>query len=244
MAGSAGPGHLKAAHGHLLTGILGVEVRDGPLILRPGLLTGRRRGGHVVQGILWVGAALFVKVVGVVGEGHEVHIGALRQARHIAQGGLQTTGTVGVGGVGVELAEVFLILGLAHGEAPAHTGALPILPYDGDGGGPAAVGHLLCRGIGDLIAVDRHVNGIRHRGGTVLQGQLDSGTLPRVGDLRGNQGCFSSPVWLLGAGVMLEMTGSSFTVISAEPEMAVPFRSVPLTVMVSVPSVRLAAGMV
>ena len=139
----------------------------------------------------------------------------------------------------------FLILGLAHGEAPAHAGALPILPYDGDGGGPAAVGHLLCRGIErPSLPLTVMSTASSPSAEHVLQGQLDSGTLPRVGDLRGNQGCFSSPVWLLGAGVMLEMTGSSFAVISAEPEMAVPFRSVPLTVMVSVPSVRLAAGMV
>ena len=77
----------------------------------------------------------------MIGESHEVHVGGVRQTRHIRQRGFQRAGAVGIGGVGVELAEVELILRRAHGEGPGLAGLLAVGALDGDGHVYAAVGH-------------------------------------------------------------------------------------------------------
>ena len=84
VAGAAGPGHLKAADGDEAAGILGVELADGALVGAPavrgvGILD--KRG--VIQRRFGVGAALAVEIVGVVGKGHELHVGAGRQVPDI-----------------------------------------------------------------------------------------------------------------------------------------------------------------
>ncbi len=191
VAGAAGPGHFKAADGDHVA-LAGVEVGDGALILAPQLLAVGGGLAHVVQSGLGVGGAGGVKVVGVVGEGHEVHVGAVGQVLDVVQSGLQRTGTVGIGGVGVQLAEVQLVLGLTHGEAPGLGGFLAVGADHGDGDAGAAVSHV---GGGDVgqhavseggfhrLAVDGHGDGGAFLGiadlgrdhGTLVLQRLDTG---------------------------------------------------------------------
>ena len=185
VAGAAGPRHLKARERDHV-GLAGVEVGRSLLVSVPEILAGFGGKAHVIERALRIRSAGLVKVVGVVGEGHEVHVCVLRQVRHIVQRGVQRAGAVGVGGVGVELAEVELILRLAHGEAPALARSLAVRARHGDGHAHAAVGHVLCRGVGhravlvdglDLRAVHRHDDGR---------------ALARVGDFGGDHGLLLS----------------------------------------------------
>ena len=181
VAGAAGPGHFKAADGDHVA-LAGVEVGDGALILAPQLLAVGGGLAHVVQSGLGVGGAGGVKVVGVVGEGHEVHVGAVGQVLDVVQSGLQRTGTVGIGGVGVQLAEVQLVLGLTHGEAPGLGGFLAVGADHGDGDAGAAVSHV---GGGD---VGQHTVGEGGFHGLAVDGHGDGGAFLGIADLGRDHG--------------------------------------------------------
>ena len=181
VAGAAGPGHFEAADGDDLA-LAGVEVGDGTLVGGPQLLAVGTCQAHVVQGSLGVDGGGVVKVVGVVGEGHEIHIGTLGQGADVAQSGLQGAGAVGVGGVGVELAEVQLVLGLAHGEGPGLGGGLAVGTGHGDGDGGAAVGQ-----IGGGLPGDNAVS-VDSLNGLAVHGHGDGGVLTGIGDDGGDDG--------------------------------------------------------
>ena len=182
VAGAAGPGHLEARQSHQGTGVGLVEGGHGGTIAVPGLLAGGAGQAHVVQSALGVGGAGGVKVVGVVGEGHKLHVGAVGQVLHIVQGGVQGACAVGILGVAVELAEVQLILGLAHGEEPVEGGGLAVGAGNGDGHIGAAVGHVGGGGIGELAA------GVHGVDLLTVDGHLQGGILTGVDDLGGNHG--------------------------------------------------------
>ena len=191
VAGAAGPGHLKAAQSDLAV-VLGVEGVDGRLVGIPGLLAVCGGLAHIVEGPFRIGRAGLVKIVGVVGEGHKVHIGAVRQVGHIAQGGLQRAGAVGVLGVGVELAEVEPLGGLPHREAPGLSGGLPVRAGDRNRGGIPPVCQVGLRDVNRLAAVHCHDRLIQRRTAG-LQGQHSDRGLSPVAELRRNNGPFLCP---------------------------------------------------
>ena len=88
VAGAAGPGHLKAGNGDDIR-LGGVESSHSVLIRLPGLLAVRGGQAHVVERTLGVGRAGLVEVIGVVGKGHEVHIGVLGQVPYIVKSGVK-----------------------------------------------------------------------------------------------------------------------------------------------------------
>ena len=181
VAGAAGPGHLKAGNGNDIR-LGGVESSHSVLIGLPGLLAVRGGQTHVVERALRVGGAGLVEVVGVVGEGHKVHVGVLRQVPYIVKSRVERTGAVGVGGVGVELAEVELIAGSAHGEGPGLAGFLAVSAFNGYGDGSAAVGHIGVRRIADhtvfIFVSDR----------LVVDSHGDLRLFTRIGHLGGDDG--------------------------------------------------------
>ena len=200
VTGAAGPGHFKAADGNHIRLAL-VEGGDSALIGVPQLLTVGSHEGYVVQSSLGVGVAALIKVVGVVSKGHKVHIGAVLQILHILQCGLQGAGAVGIGGVGVELTEVQLELGLAHGEAPGLLGSLAVCPGYLHGDGYPAVCHVGSGGVGnlavfinslDILTVHSHGNGgvlagihnLRRDGGPLVIQGFAAGSRGHLGDHR------------------------------------------------------------
>ena len=190
MTGTAGPGHLEATQGDDL-GLGGVEIGDGVLIALPGLLGEGGGQAHVVEGTLGIGLAGLVEVVGVVGEGHEIHIGLLGQGADVLQSGLQGAGAVGIGGVGVELTEVHLIVALAHDEAPGLGDGFAVGTGDGQGHGDTAVGHVSGGGVGDEAVLQNSLNGL------AVDQQFYGGSLAHVGQLGRNGGALV----VLGLGV-------------------------------------------
>ena len=183
MAGAAGPGHLEAADGHHVAGVVLVELGDGVLVGLPAVVgIGILDQGGVIEGGLHIGGILGIEVVGVVGEGHELDVGAVGQVLDIAQGAVQRAGAVGILGMAMELPEVELIGGLAHGEEPAEFGRLAVGPGSGDLHLGAAVSHVSGGGIGDAAA-----SILRSDGGAV-HGHGDGGSLPGIGQSHGNGG--------------------------------------------------------
>ena len=183
MAGAAGPGHLEAADGHYVAGVVLVELGDGVLVGLPAVAgIGILDQGGVIEGGLHIGGILGIEVVGVVGEGHELDVGAVGQASDIAQGAVQRAGAVGILGMAMELAEVELVLGLAHGEEPAEFGRLAVGPGSGDLHLGAAVSHVSGGGIGDAAA------SILWSDGGAVHGHGDGGSLPGIGQSHGNGG--------------------------------------------------------
>ncbi len=175
VAGAAGPRHLEAADGDDV-GLAGVEGGDLVLILTPELLAGRGGEAHVIERALGVGGGGGVEVVGVVGESHELDVRARGQAPDIVQSAVERTGAVGIGGVGVQLAEVELILRLAHGEAPRLGGGLAVGAGDGDGHAHTAVVHVGGGGVGDAAAAADGGDGL------TVHGHGDRGAAALVGD--------------------------------------------------------------
>ncbi|SCJ72325.1 Uncharacterised protein [uncultured Flavonifractor sp.] len=185
VAGAAGPGHFEAGQGHDLTGVLLVEGGHSAGVGVPLLGAGFGHLADVIEGGLGVGGAGGVKVVGVVGEGHEIHVGALGQVSHVVQALLEGAGAVGVlGGVGVELAEVELVLGRTDGEGPGAGDGLFIGPGDGGSDGNLAVRHSLgglisglavLHGGGDILVV--HLQGDGGVLACVAEGEADFGLL-------------------------------------------------------------------
>ena len=183
VAGAAGPGHLKAGNGYDL-GLRFVEGSHGVLVFCPGLLAVSGGLRHIIQGAFGVDSILRVKVVGVVSERHKVHIGAVRQIRHIIQSGIQRTGAVGEGGVGVELAEVKLISGLAHDKAPGLGGFLFIRANYRNGNRGTAVSHVF----GGSIRNQTGFGIVHSRHFLAVDGHGDGGILSGVADFGGDDG--------------------------------------------------------
>ena len=183
MAGAAGPGHFKAADGDELSRVLLIEGGNVVFVLFPLLLALCGGKGHVIQSALGVGAALAVEVVGVVGEGHKIHVGAFGQILDIVQRVSQRAGTVGVfAGMAVKLAEVELIFALTDGKAPAKLRLFAILTHHRDFDRDTAVFHILGRLIGELaVLIDR-------LDAYVIDGHLNHGVLARVDDLGRDEG--------------------------------------------------------
>ena len=181
MAGAAGPGHFVAAQGDDVR-LAGVEGRDLVLELLPDALAVLRGQAHVVQSALGVGSAGLVEIVGVVGEGRKVHIGALGQILDILQSGIQAAGAVGIGGVGVQLAEVQLELGLTHGEAPDGSGFLAVGTGHGDSDRGAAVRQVFGGRVGNLAVFVNRFNG------RIVDLHGNGGVLPCVADVGGDDG--------------------------------------------------------
>ena len=183
MAGAAGPGHLEAADGHHVAGVVLVELGDGVLVGPPAVAgIGILDQGGVIEGGLHIGVGLGIEIVGVVGEGHELDVGAGRQASDIAQGAVQRAGAVGILGMAMELPEVELIGGLAHGEEPAELGRLAVDAGGGDLNVDAAIGHVSGGGVGDTAAFIGGCHGLAaHRHG-------DGGVLAGIGQSHGNGG--------------------------------------------------------
>ena len=181
VAGSAGPGHLKACQRHETARVLRVEGGDRVLIGLPRLLAVFRSLAHVVERALGVGRAGLVKVVGVVGVSHELHIVLCRQSLHIRQRILQAARAVGILGVGVQLAEVELILGLTHGEAPGLLRLLAVRALHCDRHRHLAVRQVGGGGVGDLLAVERCLDGLP------VESHRNAGVLASVHDLRGDR---------------------------------------------------------
>ena len=183
MAGAAGPGHLEAADGHHVAGVVLVELGDGVLVGLPAVAgIGILDQGGVIEGGLHIGGILGIEIVGVVGEGHELDVGAGRQASDIAQGAVQRAGAVGILGMAMELPEVGLIGGLAHGEEPAEFGRLVVGPGSGDLHLGAAVSHVSGGGVGDAAT------SIHRSDGGAVHGHGDGGSLPGIGQSHGNGG--------------------------------------------------------
>ena len=183
MAGAAGPGHLEAADGHHVAGVVLVELGDGVLVGLPAVAgIGILDQGGVIEGGLHIGGILGIEVVGVVGEGHELDVGAVGQASDIAQGAVQRAGAVGILGMAMELPEVGLIGGLAHGEEPAELGRLAVGAGGGDLNVDAAIGHVSDGGVGDTATFIGGCHGLAaHRHG-------DGGVLAGIGQSHGNGG--------------------------------------------------------
>ena len=176
MAGAAGPGHLEAADGHHVAGVVLVELGDGVLVGLPAVAgIGILDQGGVIEGGLHIGGILGIEIVGVVGEGHELDVGAVGQASDIAQGAVQRAGAVGILGMAMELPEVGLIGGLAHGEEPAELGRLAVGAGGGDLNGDAAIGHVIGGGVGDTAAFIGGCHGL------AAHGHGDGGVLAGIG---------------------------------------------------------------
>ena len=183
MAGTAGPGHLEAADGHHVAGVVLVELGDGVLVGLPAVVgIGILDQGGVIEGGLHIGGILGIEVVGVVGEGHKLDVGAVGQVLDIAQGAVQRAGAIGILGVAVELAEVGLIGGLAHGEEPAEFGRLAVGPGSGDLHLGAAVSHVSGGGVGDAAT------SIHRSDGGAVHGHGDGGVLAGIVQSHGNGG--------------------------------------------------------
>ena len=183
MAGTAGPGHLEAADGHHAAGVVLVELGDGVLVGLPAVAgIGILDQGGVIEGGLHIGVVLGIEIVGVVGEGHELDVGAVGQVLDIAQGAVQRAGAIGILGVAVELAEVELVGGLAHGEEPAEFGRLAVGPGSGDLHLGAAVSHVSGGGVGDAAT------SIHRSDGGAVHGHGDGGVLAGIGQGHGNGG--------------------------------------------------------
>ena len=183
MAGAAGPGHLEAADGHHVAGVVLVELGDGVLVGLPAVAgIGILDQGGVIEGGLHIGGILGIEIVGVVGEGHELDVGAVGQASDIAQGAVQRAGAVGILGMAMELPEVGLIGGLAHGEEPAELGRLAVGAGGGDLNGDAAIGHVSGGGVGDTAAFIGGCHGL------AAHGHGDGGVLAGIGQSHGNGG--------------------------------------------------------
>ena len=137
----------------------------------------------------------------MVGKGHKVHIGAFRKLAYIVQSFFQRTGAVGIGGVGVELTEVQLELGLAHGEAPGLLGGLAVCTNHLHGDGDTTVLHIRSGGVGnlavfinslDILTVHSHGNGgvlagidnLRRDGGPLVIQGFAAGSRGHLGDHR------------------------------------------------------------
>ena len=179
MAGTGGPGHLKARDGNDAVMAL-VERGDRVLVTIPEFLARRGHQALVIERIGGVGGAGGIKVVGVVSEGHELDICALRQGGHVLQRGIQRTGTVGVSGVGVQLAEVKLIGRNTNGKAPALFSLHAVGALHGDLHGHTAVGQILRR------RVAQHAVGKHGLNGLVVDGHRECGILANVPDLHGD----------------------------------------------------------
>ena len=183
MAGAAGPGHLEAADGHHAAGVVLVELGDGVLVGLPAVAgIGILNQGGVIEGGLHIGVVLGIEVVGVVGEGHELDVGAVGQVLDIAQGAVQRAGAIGILGVAVELAEVELVGGLAHGEEPAEFGRLAVGPGSGDLHLGAAVSHVSGGGVGDTATFIGGCHGL------AAHGHGDGGVLAGIGQGHGDDG--------------------------------------------------------
>ena len=183
MAGAAGPGHLEAADGHHVAGVVLVELGDGILVGLPAVAgIGILDQGGVIEGGLHIGGILGIEIVGVVGEGHELDVGAVGQASDIAQGAVQRAGAVGILGMAMELPEVGLIGGLAHGEEPAELGRLAVGAGGGDLNVDAAIGHVSGGGVGDTAAFIGGCHGL------AAHGHGDGGVLAGIGQSHGNGG--------------------------------------------------------
>ena len=183
MAGAAGPGHLEAADGHHAAGVVLVELGDGVLVGLPAVAgIGILDQGGVIEGGLHIGGILGIEIVGVVGEGHELDVGAVGQVLDIAQGAVQRAGAIGILGVAVELAEVELVGGLAHGEEPAEFGRLAVGPGSGDLHLGAAASHVSGGGVGDAAT------SIHRSDGGAVHGHGDGGVLAGIGQGHGNGG--------------------------------------------------------
>ena len=176
MAGAAGPGHLEAADGHHVAGVVLVELGDGVLVGLPAVAgIGILDQGGVIEGGLHIGGILGIEIVGVVGEGHELDVGAVGQASDIAQGAVQRAGAVGILGMAMELPKVGLIGGLAHSEEPAELGRLAVGAGGGDLNGDAAIGHVIGGGVGDTAAFIGGCHGL------AAHGHGDGGVLAGIG---------------------------------------------------------------
>ena len=183
MAGAAGPGHLEAADGYHAAGVVLVELGDGVLVGLPAVAgIGILDQGGVIESGLHIGVVLGIEIVGVVGEGHELDVGAVGQVLDIAQGAVQRAGAIGILGVAVELTEVELIGGLAHGEEPAEFGRLAVGPGSGDLHLGAAVSHVSGGGVGDAAT------SIHRSDGGAVHGHGDGGVLAGIGQGHGNGG--------------------------------------------------------
>ena len=183
MAGAAGPGHLEAADGYHAAGVVLVKLGDGVLVGLPAVVgIGILDQGGVIEGGLHIGGILGIEIVGVVGEGHELDVGAVGQASDIAQGAVQRAGAVGILGMAMELPEVGLIGGLAHGEEPAELGRLAVGAGGGDLNGDAAIGHVSGGGVGDTAAFIGGCHGL------AAHGHGDGGVLAGIGQSHGNGG--------------------------------------------------------
>ena len=183
MAGTAGPGHLEAAQGHHVAGVVLVELGDGVLVGLPAVAgIGILDQGGVIESALQIGIILGIEIVGVVGEGHELDVGAVGQASDIAQGAVQRAGAVGILGMAMELAEVELIGGLAHGEEPAELGRLAVGAGGGDLNVDAAIGHVGGGGVGDTAAFIGGCHGL------AAHGHGDGGVLAGIGQGHGDDG--------------------------------------------------------
>ena len=188
MAGTAGPGHLEAAQGHHGAAICGVEGGDGVLIGLPAVAgVGILDQGGVIESALHIGVILGIEIVGVVGEGHELDVGAVGDVLDIVQRGGQSTGAVGILGVAVELAEVELIGGLAHGEEPAEFGSLAVGTGGSDLDVDAAVSHVGGGGVGDAAVLVSCSHSL------AVHGHGDGGGVAGVGQSHGDSGLFVVP---------------------------------------------------
>ena len=183
MAGTAGPGHFEAAQGHHVAGVFIVELGDGVLVGLPAVVgIGILDQGGVIQSTLHIGVILGIEIVGVVGEGHELDVGAVGDAPNIAQSAVQSAGAVGILGMAVELAEIELIGGLAHGEEPAELGRLAVGALGGDLDVDPAIGHVGGGGVGDTGAIVRGIHGL------AVHGHGDGGAVTGVGQSHGDLG--------------------------------------------------------
>ena len=168
MAGAAGPCHFEAAQRDHGAGVLFVERSDGVLVGLPAVVCiGILDQGGVIQCTLDVRIVLGIKVVGMVGEGNELDVVLLADILDVLQSAVQRAGAVGILRVGMELAEVELILCLADGEAPGLGGGLAVRAGHSQGDDLAAVFHVrgglvgdlaVCVGGVDFLSVNRHLN--------------------------------------------------------------------------------------
>ena len=78
MAGAAGPCHFESADSDHI-GLLSVECCDGILVGVPVSQASCCHEALVVKSVCRVGCVGSVEVVGVVCEGHELNVGALRK---------------------------------------------------------------------------------------------------------------------------------------------------------------------
>ena len=146
----------------------------------------------VIQSALHVSIGLGVEVVGVVGEGYELYVGAGGDALDVVQRRGQRTGAVGILGVAVELTEVQLILGLSHGEEPVEAGLLAVGTLGGDHH-RAAVGEVGSGRVSDTAAFIHGAHGLAvHRHG-------DGGLRPGIGQRHGDVGVGKAPDEVGGA---------------------------------------------